>query len=48
MSLLDILYNYFTFVFEFFTFRTKPCYKQLTDLENRCYDQEGIEFSNMR
>jgi hypothetical protein len=47
MSLLDILYNYFTSVFEFFTFRTKPNYMKLTDLENRCDDQEGIEFSNI-
>lgn len=44
MELFNVFYFYFSSIFEFFTFRSKPSYIQLTDLENRNEDEEEIKF----
>jgi hypothetical protein len=47
MELLNVFYCYLSSIFEFFTFRSKPSYIQLTDLENRNDDyEEEINFSH--
>ena len=46
MDLFNIFYFYFSSIFEFFTFRTRPSYIQLADLENRNDEEEDIKFAH--